>query len=148
MHAVFGWCLMPLLTVFQVYRGCGQFMERGNQNARIKTADLAQIAGKLYNKVVSSTSRQQWESNPQLYTSVEMCIDFLFRCACIQLPYDRGSAPAECIYLVLNVTQNYYFILRGFVHKDMFVNIKCSIELILFSLYIILPVIYVFIVIR
>lgn len=58
MHAVFGWCLMTLLTVFQVYRGCGQFMERGNQNARIKTADLAQIAGKLYNKVVSSTSRQ------------------------------------------------------------------------------------------
>ena len=49
MHAVFGLCLTPLLTVFQVYRGCGQFMERGNQNARIKTAKpLVSFIIKLY----------------------------------------------------------------------------------------------------
>lgn len=145
MHAVFGLCLTPL---FNSISGISWMWSVYGERKPECPDKNSQTAGKLYNKVVSSTSRQQWESNPQLYTSVEMCIDFLFRCACIQLPYDRGSAPVECIYLDLNVTQNYYFILRGFVHKDMFVNIKCSIELIFFSLYVILPVTYVFIVIR
>ena len=41
------WCLTPLSTTFQLYRG-GQFYWWGNRNTRLKTTDLSQITDKLY----------------------------------------------------------------------------------------------------
>jgi len=39
------WCLMPLSTIFQLYRG---FIDGGNRSTRRKTTDLLQVTDKLY----------------------------------------------------------------------------------------------------
>jgi hypothetical protein len=50
------WCLMPLLTIFQLYRG-SQFFWWRKPEYPDKTIDMPQVTDKLSHNVVSRTPR-------------------------------------------------------------------------------------------
>ena len=56
-HQMVGlWCLMPLSTIFQLYRGCQFYWWRKSEYLQ-KTMDLPQVTDKISHTVVSSTHR-------------------------------------------------------------------------------------------